>query len=458
METFLMEVNNLGPVKRAEFRASRFNVLCGKNNTGKTICLHTVFCFFKYWRSQLQLEAKPELVRALLQGERVSFDMEPYLKKFNRAIEHTMPQFVDELPKYLNRNPSHFKDCSIHIKFSEEYLASILTKKSIRVRNIMSSSYVMRLRKEPGVLSAKVWIESVKEGKAPYPQKSAVSSAINSLLSFALFEQLLPKPHLLTAERSGSIMYGDGLRTSTFMASQEQKNEDSEPWKASVRYSRPHVAELEEIWSAQSSPSGKRDLSKYPEMETLVDTFNKEVAGGVYENKNNRMYYTQDGTGKTVLIHEASTSVRALSQICSFLDREATAGDLLMIDEPELNLHPERQRALTRFLSMLVSYAGIDVVISTHSDCIVRELNTLLVLGSNPKRYQAVMQEYGYSDKEILAPDNAACGVVDSGSIEQIAMEGERGITIPSFDAAYDKINAVQNAIVAQWESQEEGQ
>lgn len=51
-----------------------------------------------------------------------------------------------------------------------------------------------------------------------------------------------------------------------------------------------------------------------------------------------------------------------------------------MVDEPELNLHPENQRKVARLLAALVNF-GIKVFITTHSDYILKELNTLIMLG-----------------------------------------------------------------------------
>lgn len=54
----------------------------------------------------------------------------------------------------------------------------------------------------------------------------------------------------------------------------------------------------------------------------------------------------------------------------------AKVGDYLIIDEPELNLHPESQKYLAILLNDLVS-KGLKIIISTHSDYLIRELINL---------------------------------------------------------------------------------
>lgn len=65
-----------------------------------------------------------------------------------------------------------------------------------------------------------------------------------------------------------------------------------------------------------------------------------------------------------------------------WLNYKSNVNDLLMVDEPELNLHPENQRKFAQFIAELVN-AGIKVFMTTHSDYIIRELNTLILLNSD---------------------------------------------------------------------------
>jgi predicted ATPase len=57
----------------------------------------------------------------------------------------------------------------------------------------------------------------------------------------------------------------------------------------------------------------------------------------------------------------------------------AQEGDFIIIDEPELNLHPDNQRKIARWLVRVVN-AGFKVMITTHSDYIIREFNNLIML------------------------------------------------------------------------------
>ncbi|MBO5144406.1 MAG: AAA family ATPase [Lachnospiraceae bacterium] len=56
----------------------------------------------------------------------------------------------------------------------------------------------------------------------------------------------------------------------------------------------------------------------------------------------------------------------------------AGKGDIVIVENPELHLHPKAQSALMRFLARLVS-TGVQVIIETHSDHIVNGLRKVIV-------------------------------------------------------------------------------
>ena len=58
--------------------------------------------------------------------------------------------------------------------------------------------------------------------------------------------------------------------------------------------------------------------------------------------------------------------------------------DLIIIDEPEINLHPRSQIQFIEILTMLVN-AGINVIITTHSPYFVDHLVNLMKAKENPK-------------------------------------------------------------------------
>ena len=82
------------------------------------------------------------------------------------------------------------------------------------------------------------------------------------------------------------------------------------------------------------------------------------------------------GNGLNIDLYNASSSIKQLAPLLLYLRYRATKGDLLIIDEPEMNLHPESQAKLLEVLAMLVNQ-GVYVLLTTHSPYIMAHLNNL---------------------------------------------------------------------------------
>ena len=158
---------------------------------------------------------------------------------------------------------------------------------------------------------------------------------------------------------------------------------------------------------------------------------------------------------------ESSSSVRSLLDIGFYLKHIAKKGDLLMIDEPELNLHPENQRRVARLIAKLVNY-GIKIFITTHSDYIVKELNTLIMLNSDKPHIKEIAVQEGYQSNELLNPSKIRAYIAKEDLIQLngksrrtrcqtlvlASIDPELGIEISSFDTEIDKMNRIQESIV----------
>ncbi|MDE0291120.1 MAG: AAA family ATPase [Candidatus Dadabacteria bacterium] len=115
-----------------------------------------------------------------------------------------------------------------------------------------------------------------------------------------------------------------------------------------------------------------------------------------------------------------------------------------MIDEPELNIHPENQREIARLLARLVN-AGLNIVISTHSDYIVREFNSLIMLSQ--EQGEELRKKHKYDWNEILRPEQVGAYLYDDQTIIPFEITPEDGIDATTFDDVISDINATNDDI-----------
>ena len=105
--------------------------------------------------------------------------------------------------------------------------------------------------------------------------------------------------------------------------------------------------------------------------------------------------------GKFTLEH-SSSMVSELAPLILFLKYLVSPGDLLILEEPESHLHPAAQRQLARGIVRLVNAGCSKVLITTHSDIIVSQINNLLALR---QARQELIESGGFGPEDFLQPD-----------------------------------------------------
>jgi len=194
----------------------------------------------------------------------------------------------------------------------------------------------------------------------------------------------------------------------------------------------------------------------------LIQTFEAIVGGSYKVIKDKGLFYQPKGAGKPRLsMTESSSCVRAVLDIGFYLRCRAKAGDLLMIDEPELNLHPKNQRALARLIALMVNH-GVKVFITTHSDYFVKELNTLIMLAQRTPHTKTVQQTYKYADEELIDPAKVRLYTTCVGTdcrngkgkrakinmLKRAEIYPDRGIEVSTFDTTIEEMNEIQSEIL----------
>lgn len=141
-----------------------------------------------------------------------------------------------------------------------------------------------------------------------------------------------------------------------------------------------------------------------------------------------------------------SSTVKSLFGLWVYLEYDAQPGDVLMIDEPELNLHPANQRLMARLIARLVN-ADLRVIASTHSDYLVREINSLIML-SRPASVQAeLMQRYDYKKEELLEPKQVSAWLFHDRAIKPMNIDSIEGIAAETFDEQIHSLNGTSDGI-----------
>ena len=150
--------------------------------------------------------------------------------------------------------------------------------------------------------------------------------------------------------------------------------------------------------SISTMPSRKESLSPF---SNLADELETILLGGKIEMNQDGSINFINQEGIAIDLNLTSSLVKSLSGLVFYFRHAAQKNDVLIIDEPELNLHPKLQIQITNFIAKLVNN-GFKVIISTHSDYVIRELNTLIMLGKRGKESNDLIKKYHYRHDSIL--------------------------------------------------------
>lgn len=187
--------------------------------------------------------------------------------------------------------------------------------------------------------------------------------------------------------------------------------------------------------------------NKNGEFHNLAEELKRIISGKYSVDTEGQIYFSTykkgNKTARKIELHLSSSTVKSLFGLWFYLEHQAKKGDILMIDEPELNLHPSNQRVIARFLAKLVN-SGLRIVVSTHSDYFVKEINSLMMLHSVPDELvserDALMKKQGISIESILNPECVAAYVFDNNSVSEMKKTNE-GINAITFDEVINSIN-----------------
>lgn len=123
------------------------------------------------------------------------------------------------------------------------------------------------------------------------------------------------------------------------------------------------------------SDDGSVDLKRL--FETVMD-------GDVQRRGDKYIYKTSDGA--EMPISAAAASVREISLIQQLIKKRDISKVAILLEEPESHLHPLKQRMMADIIACMIN-AGTNLMVTTHSDYLLKRLNELMLLDSIKDKY-----------------------------------------------------------------------
>ena len=457
---------NIGPVKDATLELGDLTVIAGRNNTGKTYIVYSLYGFLKMCRrfsetrmgrrleadlfsrkqTQAQFPGIESITEDVIREGRAEFPLDgETLHRQRRTLIHSVARAFSTtgLPGVFSSQPSKFEGSSVEVEPKG------------RIRGDLSSARTDF--SEGGSLSIEydgnnvvIAIDNIKDRRLARLRYDIARHYFQFLL-----DGYFPEPFILSAERFGiSLFYRELDFTKNQLVDLLQKlgedkgRERVSPFflidKATSRYALPTKDNIDYTRSIADLRGARSEIYE----NKLFDSI-KNMMEGYYSSSGDDIQFISKARDRKrrfkIPLHLASSSVRGLSDLYFFLRHVAKRNHLLIIDEPESHLDTVNQILLARLLAKFVN-AGLKVLITTHSDYLIKEINNLVMLSQSFKGKDAIIRKLKYGADDFLEPDSIRAYVAEGNGLSRCEVDGF-GVDMPVFDKTIDEINRAANEL-----------
>ena len=436
-----LTVENLGVISKAEVDLSKdLIIFTGENNTGKTYLAYLI-----YFSSQLDYEIPDGIITERILNlsitnppERINL-IEIY-EDFLKAISKAMTlKLSNNLHSLFSTNKINFSKTKIEVKVSN---------KDISKEKILNFEANFGLKVTDKNFSSEYAMFYYKVKNSPslyFSVKRADKIDLDSKALNPIEKLFLKNMFLIPAERQGINLFHKELsliKNKTFDSLLQNGSRKKLLDFLQTRFNRYPIPIKDSLEFNQNLDSIKKEKSEFAYLaDELEMSF---LQGNVQIDDEGDIAFKPKDSGKTIEFHLTSSTVKSLSSLSIYLRYIAKKGDFIIIDEPELNLHPDNQRKIARFISRLI-HEGFKVMISTHSDYIIRELNNLIMLGSslksNPEKTRQLQKKYKYKNEELLPKEKVGVYLFKQNKPVKKVRVSQTGFDISTIDKEVEKLN-----------------
>jgi AAA ATPase domain len=471
-------VQNLGPLRDAEIDLSKdLIVLAGPNNSGKTYLAWSVYGLH---RTRFEMDTPPVVQRwaqALWEAVDHSIDFNDlFAREGQEMLAAISSVYSSKLHLCFAAVNEQFADTAVSIRSefhgfeaSESRLAGLLALSRYNHLRLLWTATGAKPRLSFVLLNPAVpgprFADMLQEGQdveavwGPATtllvhgmsaiEREMAPEGIALLLRMQLAGILFPNSVIFPAERIALNLFAKELtlKRNALVDEMVDADLDEQPGKP-LELIRRKAGRYP--WPIRDGLRVASDLANLSKEKTifadLADELERAILGGTVSisEEGEFLYSPEAATGSRLAIHLTASVVKSLTSLVFYFRHLAKKGDFLIIDEPELNLHPDNQRKIARILAKAVR-RGFKVMISTHSDYVLRELNHLIMLNKLPAEEAT---ELGYDPEFALDPAKVGVYLVDDHRAESIPIE-ETGFSIKTIDAVVNQLNLDEQRLYA---------
>jgi ABC-type transport system involved in cytochrome c biogenesis ATPase subunit len=433
------EFQNLGTIKKTTLDLRPLTVIVGPNNSSKTYLAYCVHGLIQALQGGLAFQSVPPSGAVDIQ-----FDLSEVTARARVWASHFAKKFTEGLPEYFQDTYGGlFKETRLDITPDE-----VDVRVGLERLGLVEDARV-ELSGDRVILGG--------NSKTKSEKMRLLNQAATSLLT-----EPTGHPLTLPAERNAFIItykmlgarryrilrdrersYGFRRRTTAFNKAGELERAVLRE-QGDIRYPAPVEEFLDFLTDVELNASRPNNDQRSPlgKLAHLIEThLQSGHRTGFEATKLGGSELAVTISEKLRLdLYNASSSIKQVAPLLLYLRYRAAPNQTLIIDEPEMNLHPEGQAKLLEALAMLANL-GVRVLLTTHSPYFMAHLNNLIA--SDPtsaarKKRQA---------KHLYMGDPAAFLSPDDVSAYEMRPEGLHSLADPEYGIRWDTLSDVSSEL-----------
>ena len=402
-----IEVQNFGPIERAEIDLRPLTVFVGESNTGKTYLAALIYALSQHFEGFSRFPCSDSSVISLgflyrqqhHQSAEIQTELEEEMLETLEKLNAPKRLFkFSDLPRWMRdrlesnlidrenlRNKLKrcfdFSSVSDLIRFTDSQSNGMKVGLKILAKNQILWSFDMSDSGNGLTTDGNINQDLVlrANGKSIFSKISDVKSLI----------QLLRVPqderanlYYLPAARS-AIMQIHGVIASSLI--DRATPTDSEPFPEAFTFSGMIADFLQQIIHYQKRNGSVDQMSRIAKaLEDDILHGQIEVERPLSEGYPEFLYRPQQRE-QVLRMSQVSAMVSELTPLVLFLRGVIRPGDTLIIEEPEAHLHPRAQTEIACTFARLIR-AGVRVVVTTHSEWLLQQIGNLIREGELKKQ------------------------------------------------------------------------
>jgi len=411
-----LHIENIARIKKTDINIDGITIIAGSNNTGKSTVGKALFAMFEafYSLEEFVNDWKPRDAEDILKkwGDNLDFICKNLanVKRRKTTSSHNLQTIyirnlaeskkTEEIRMILeNYCIKHLELYDIQEQFENEKVQNWLNEAVLNISDVMldyNSEYAEKVGIKNvflNVFGEQISKRHKKNGDKQSIIKSKVSIEVQSLDIKSVNEVFIENDDVKLVNQNFKVdtkaiyiktpetldnfafieQYQSPLRQKQFIEEKlspygVKMDYAMELFPRFGRYYGYYGGYKKDIKSIDSMESN----AEMQKMDAIIKDINEEMVnlmGGSLEFKTNEgTFFNDNDYIETFKLNNLSTGLKAISLLqCILHYRVLKEKSVLILDEPEINLHPEWQAAYARYIVLLQKKLNLHIVITTHS-------------------------------------------------------------------------------------------